>query len=283
MDFTPYQRKLVERAKNYPFGTPDASYLFIDGECSPVAFYDEEQPENTALVVRNIRTSASTLLRQKQIDVSVLRAPRLPVLASGSNASPTRLREKFDNLREACVIPVIRYSVKNMLPVFSAKLASYGSITATLQHVPECETQIFATFLTLAQLERMHETEAIGDEYVFQRLKNLAMRQNGSKECVCRTAYAYISRKGVLAVNGQQFTLDATHYSNNNLRYSTQNEALTLARNLVEPQQGLDFFILQNILHRQTRDKTNQKLQSFSVPFAYKDAFNTGPSLEALF
>ena len=134
IDLTPHQNNLVRRAKAYPFGIPKSSYLFINGECWPVNLYDEIEPESSIVRLNDKTASVAELCMSKGIETSCLKAPRIPVLASGSNASPARLKEKFHGKLEQTIIPVILYSVKNLLPVFSAKFASYGSITATLQH-----------------------------------------------------------------------------------------------------------------------------------------------------
>jgi len=268
MALDPQQNDLVNRAKAYPFGTPVSSYLFVCGECWPVDCYNELRPERSIVRFHDERSSAADFFVSKGLQTSYLAAPRIPVLASGSNASPARLREKFCNALEQTVIPVILYSVKNLLPVFSAKFASYGSITATLQQACESETKMFVTFLSLEQLEIMHQTEAIGDEYDFARLGRVDIQQTTWGSAAQKTVYAYLSRKGVFSTGGQQFSLDSRSALTSGFAHKTQIEMLTQARDLLSPQEDLDHFLLRNITDEKVRRKHNLALQQFSQPFA---------------
>jgi hypothetical protein len=283
MQFTPHQEGLVARAKAYPFGTQVSSYLFVRGECWPVQFYNEKDPHNSAMAINKVATTARELFIHKGVDISSLTTPRIPVLASGSNASPIRLQEKYRDVLDRTIIPVIRYSVANLLPVFSAKFASYGSITATLQQVSQSEAEIYVTFLTLPQLERMHQTEAIGDEYDFAQLNNTPMRQIASEPFVQKRAYAYLSRNGVFAIGGKQFTLDAAHGPTEGFTHKTQEAMLAKARDLLHPQQNLELFILENVTNDTSRRRNNFLLQSFSRPFDGQNMATVSDPLSTLF
>jgi len=283
MNLTPHQKALVARAKAYPFSTAASSYLFVGGECWPVQFYNEKDPQSSTMTINKVTTSARELFIHKDVDISSLTAPRIPVLASGSNASPIRLKEKYRDVLNHTIIPVIRHSVTNLLPVFSAKFAGYGSITATLQQVFRSKVEMFVTFLTLPQLEQMHQTEAIGDEYDFDQLNNVPMRQITSEPFVQRTAYAYRSRHGVFSIKNKQFTLDASYGTCDTFPYKTQEQMLLSARDLLQPGKDLDLFILQNITDDTTRQAHNELLRCFSRPFAGKDAIPMGRALSPLF
>tara|TARA_Y100000588_G_C14188938_1_gene897095 strand:- start:760 stop:1614 length:855 start_codon:yes stop_codon:yes gene_type:complete len=260
-------KNLVSRAKAYPFGIPASSYLFISDECWPIDFYNELIPSNSIVRLNGKAASATDVFASKGIQTSSLAASRIPVLASGSNASPVRLKEKFHNELKQTVIPVIQYSIKNLLPVFSAKFASYGSITATLQQAQNTETKMFVTFLSLEQLRKMHQTEAIGDEYDFVRLSQVEMRQTTSEPTEKKSVYAYLSRKGVFNLNEQQFTLDSRAAPAEGFAYRTQTEMLTQAHHLLSPQKDLEHFILENITDDKIRRQNNLLLQQFSRPF----------------
>ncbi|MBT07159.1 MAG: hypothetical protein CMM32_09665 [Rhodospirillaceae bacterium] len=268
MVLDPEQNALVNRAKAYPFGTPTSSYLFVHGECWPVDWYDESLPERSIVRLNNKKASARDLFLSKSLRTSYLATPRIPVLASGSNASPARLKEKFHSELQQTVIPVILYSIKNLLPVFSAKFASYGSITATLQQACGNETKMFVTFLSLKQLELMHQTEAIGDEYDFARFSHVDIRQEPSEPTPQKTVYAYLSRKGVFTIGGHQFSLDSRSALTNGFSHRSQITMLTQARDLLSPQEELDHFILKNITEEKVRRANNALLRKFSQPFS---------------
>ena len=76
-------------------------------------------------------------------------AGRHPVLAYGSNQSPARLNEKFAPDQ---VVPVERAWLANHDVVYSAHMAGYGSIPATLRYVPGTCVALAVTWLDDAQI-----------------------------------------------------------------------------------------------------------------------------------
>jgi hypothetical protein len=91
-------------------------------------------------------------------------AGRIPVLALGSNRSPEQLLRKFG---ERDVLPVTSIQLCGYDVVYAAHMASYGSIPAVLARSPGTVIDIGINWLSRIQLERMHETEAIGVNYNF--------------------------------------------------------------------------------------------------------------------
>ena len=283
MTLTPEQQALVDRSKAYPFGTPASSYLFAEGKCWPVRFFNEEDPGKSNIISNGKIMSAAEVFDQQDINIHTLTEPRIPVLASGSNASPTRLNEKFRHTLDKTIIPVIQYSVANLLPVYSAKFASYGSITATLQYVPHSEMEIFVTFLTQQQLQRMHQTEALGDEYDFARIDNTTIRQSKSQPPLQSPAYAYLSRKGVFTLEQQQFTLSPAHNNITGYAFKTQEEMLLTARDLLKAEQPLELFLLQTITDDTFRRQNNELLRAYSLPFLDDTAVKIEHTVASLF
>ena len=91
-------------------------------------------------------------------------AGRIPVLAVGSNRSPEQLLRKFS---ERDILPVTLIQLCDYDVVYAAHMASYGSIPAVLTRSPGTVIDIGINWLSRIQLERMHETEAIGVNYNF--------------------------------------------------------------------------------------------------------------------
>lgn len=284
MTLTPAQQKLVARAKRYPFGTPLVSYVFVDGACWALCNYNGDGLQNASVIVDGIvRPIAETLVRHGH-DPAALSVPRLPVLASGSNASPTRLKEKFSLNSDQTLIPVIKYQISDLVPVFSAKFASYGSITATLQYAPETQSKMFVTYLTEPQLTRMHETEAIGDEYHFARMDKITICHEGGNP-LTESIYAYLSIKGVFQVENLQFTLSGSETSAPAERFVTrsQEQMLRLALKLLESNKNLDVFIYENIFNKSIRRRRNDLLQAYSTSFDNKSIEIIESTVDTLF
>ena len=269
MTLTPAQQKLVARAKLYPFDPPTVSYLFIGDTCWKLREYDLKEPHNASVEVGGILQPINEALLHHGYNPASLGVPRVPVLASGSNASPTRLREKFGSNSGQTLIPVVKHQVADMVPVFSAKFASYGSMTATLQYAPGCLSQMFVTYLSEPQLFRMHTTEALGDEYHFTRIENVQLvSENGAR--TRGPIYAYLSIKEVFQVNNLQFTLSEFKTNAPDTRFApnSQEAVLKIAWNLLESSKKFDTFIYENIVDIDIRHQRNAQLSFHSVPFA---------------
>ena len=231
--------------------------------------YDLKAPQNASVEIGGILQPINKALVDHGYSPASLGVPRLPVLASGSNASPTRLREKFGSDSGQTLIPVVKHQVSDVLPVFSAKFASYGSITATLQYVPGSQSQMFATYLSEPQLLRMHGTEAIGDEYHFARIDNVEIVSE-SGDLTRGPVYAYLSIKEVFQVDGLQFTLREFKTNAPGARFAarSQETILKLAWGLLESKKNLDTFIYENISDKNIRRQRNDRLRAYSTPFA---------------
>lgn len=224
MEFCP-----VKHAKSYPFHIPEGSYVLDRDGWRPV----EGTPP-----VKN----------------------RHAVIASGSNASPQRLAAKFAGHPHLLdeTIPVARAQLRDFDAVYSAHIASYGSIPATLAHVPGAVAGVLVTFLTDAQLERMHETEAVGVEYDYVKLSGINLLVNGDMGFTA--AYAYISRRGCLNRAGRPVPLATTTTGGRQGEAMTQEEVLAYARNLIAPREDLDHFIRRHIDCAETRTARSDAL-----------------------
>lgn len=228
----------ITHAKAYPFEIPEGSYVMQRGGWRPL-----DAPADT----RN----------------------RHAVIASGSNASPQRLAAKFtdhpDLLDDA--IPVVRAKLHDFDAVYSAHIAGYGSIPATLAHVNGAVADVFVTWLTDAQLERMHETESVGVNYDYARLSGLHLLCEGDQGFT--TAHAYISRRGCLNRGGTPIPLAATRTEGRQGLAMTQEEVLEFARAKTAPEQTLEDFIRSHIECPDTRARRSDKLSADALPHGW--------------
>ena len=211
----------LEKAKSYPFDTPAMAYLFERGQARP-------------------------------LDDAGLLDGRIAVVASGSNASPGRLREKFGEA--GAPIPVTPADLHGYEAVYSAHFAAYGSIPATLAPTAGGVAEVSVTWLTEAQAETMHGTEAIGVNYGFYRLDGLRLAPALGPEQ--STAYAYVSLPGALQLDGDQVALAER----------AQAAVLTQARDLLAPDMALDDFIREIIEDDDMRRFRKQQLRRHGRP-----------------
>lgn len=162
----PAQAGAARQAGTDPFDLPDGSYLFRDGRIEPLS---EVEPG------------------------------RVPVLALGANGAPSQLARKFPG--RGARIPVTRAILRDHAVVYSAHLASYGALPATLARHPGSVAWVFVTWLDEAQLLQMHASEGVGASYDLVRLHDAPV----DDEVLGRLAevVGYVSRAGAL-LHGRQ-------------------------------------------------------------------------------
>jgi hypothetical protein len=153
---------LIRHAEAYPYERPAGSYLYDDGAVRPFG-----RPRL---------------------------AGRVPVIAAGSNAAPAQLAAKFG--QASARIPVTRARLQDHAVVYAAHFAIYGALPATLHPVAGAESEVFVTWLTPAQLVRMHLTEGVGSRYDYAELAGLTLEVDGIG--TIDAAGAYIGRHGAL-------------------------------------------------------------------------------------
>lgn len=221
--------KAVEHAKSYPFFIPETSYVL--GQQGWQAIAPSAPPMN-----------------------------RHAVIASGSNASPDRLVKKFKPCAELLGTPIqiTRATLHDFATVYSAHFTNYGSIPATLAYVPGTVSDVFVTWLTDDQLERMHETESVGVNYHYAQLSGLYLKHETGE--IHTTAQAYLSTRGCLNKDNAPIALADMN----------QADVLSYAKSKVAPEQAdTDAFILSNINCADTRARHTQKLEDKALPLGW--------------
>ena len=162
---------LILRALNYPYSYPAYDFVLDNGSAAPLQ--DRKSLEG-----------------------------RIPVLAIGSNRSPEQLLRKFgdqDFLPVTCV-KLCDYDV-----VYAAHIASYGAIPAVLARSPGTIVDIAITWLTKLQLQRMHETEAIGINYDYGVADSLKI--NADYDYKNQNIGGYLGRRVCLNIMGNIIAL----------------------------------------------------------------------------
>lgn len=270
MTLHPYQQhrmpeEQVEFAAAYPFARPSGSYLFATGSMHPLRSFDLNDMASARLVRGGESLPLDAVLSDDQIR-ALVDEPRWPVIASGSNASPEQLARKYPDGRHS--IPTIRVAFRDFAIVYSAHITAYGSIAATIQHVPGSISEAFVNFLTAEQLEMMHATESLGRDYDFGRLDDVdvTLDLGGTLSSV----WAYITLPGCLAKDGRAIALSAVTQSSPGIDAMDQKEVLDFARTLLEPASDFHSFVRGQITDPAVRHDREHRLQTaHTVPFSY--------------
>jgi len=223
----------LARARGYPYQIPDRSYLWRGGT---VHDFD---PARTA--------------------------GRTPVLAVGSNQSPEQLTRKFGSGNDA-EIPVQRCQLRDFDVVYSAHIASYGSVPAMLQAAPGTTVTLFVNWLDDAQLDAMHETELPSGNYHYGRLDGLTLTLDGGEKW--DAAHVYISRRGHMVHEEDAVALARVPARGRIGRALDTARMLAHVHARIAPEQALNAFILRLIDDRDYRLGVVEALSTDSVAFA---------------
>jgi hypothetical protein len=111
---------ISRRALEYPYPTPERSYVYRDGEAR------ELPPAGPDLIGRT------------------------PLLSYGANAAPQALARKLASLPEQ-ELPVLRAELEGFDVVYSAHVSPYGAVPATLLESPGTTAPVFVLHPTAEQ------------------------------------------------------------------------------------------------------------------------------------
>lgn len=227
-----------QRATTYPYRIPERSFVFTDGKEHPL-------------------TSEADLPNLKG---------RTPVLAVGSNQSPEQLVRKFHE-PDWGPIPVVKTRLKDFDSVYSPHIASYGAIAATLQHAPGVTVDLFITWLTEPQLERMHETEVSAANYGFGRIDGIEINNEFGPKL--DHLHIYNSKRGTLCNNDKPVPLAEVSAEGRRWTAMTQIDVLHHVRDRLQPDHDLKRFIRDSVANADLRRERSDTLKHGARPFSH--------------
>ncbi len=197
----------------------------------------------------------------RTFDDRISLADRVPVLAVGSNRAPEQLRRKFG---DDATVPVTIVRLRDHDVVYSAHMASYGSIAATLAPSPGTLVTVSLTWLTPAQLERMHETESLGVNYDYGLAESLPI-DIGAGRPVCPIG-CYLGRRGAFAPDGTPVRLAEVSAREQVFNSSTQPEILAKIHSSFAGGEAFEPWLLSLIGDREARAVLTARLADKAVP-----------------
>jgi hypothetical protein len=192
-----------------------------------------------------------------------------PVVAAGSNASHEQLNRKFHTHSRNTIYSLLgRFS--NVVPIYSAHLASYGAIPACLWPCEGAESWLFFTFFAADDLERMHATESLGEHYRFSPLP-AAVR--GPIELGTLEFYFYESLLGpVLSEREQPIALASFDVRSCDLPRMSERDLLPLAFAELFPDRPFDVALAGILGSREVRAAAMDRLKAIRIPLPRDEA-----------
>lgn len=231
------ENQRLRRAYGYPYPAPEGDFLFTRGQAEP---FDDG------------------------VDLS----SRQPVIAVGSNRAPEQLRRKFGD-GAGSEIPVTWGWMHDYDVVYCAHLAGYGSVPATLHASPGTEVRVAVTWLTEPQLERMHETENVGESYVYGTFDDGVIDLGAGRPSA--RAGCYITRRGALALDGAPVALAEIEARNRRFASLAQAAKLALLHERFGDRPDLEDWIL-SLLDEENLERRRSLSQKMSgATLAFED------------
>lgn len=228
----------LARAYGYPYLIPDHSYLVADGGWAPL------DPANA----------------------DAHRSNRTPVLAVGSNQSPEQILRKFQG-SDWAPIACEKCTLRNFDTVFSAHIASYGSVAAALHPSPGTTVHLFVNWLDDAQLDAMHPTELGHENYVFARLNDIELQIDDGP--TISEVYFYRGNAGAYAPDGDPVPLSEVSAPGRTWQAMSQREVQAHLHAALGAGATVDDFVLSSIADAEERDRRRTQMAGTAQPFDY--------------
>jgi hypothetical protein len=199
---------ILRRALEYPYATPERSYLYRDGTAAELP---AEGPEL---------------------------AGREPLLAYGANAAPEALAYKLASLPSE-ELPVIRAELEGFDVVYSAHVSPYGAVPATLKESAGTTAPVFVVFPNRGQLELLTAYEA---NYELVAMRGVCCRLVDGT--TVEELAAYRSVHGCLHLDGGEVALAAVRSRGRKLPELDEPAMLERVRAQLAPGSSLEDFVV---------------------------------------
>ena len=255
----------VSWALAYPFDVPDRSFVYLDGAIFDFDHDSLETWSDAHVIAEDRAIHIREIVDRANIGQDQVHTDRIPVIACGSNASPQRLKQKFDQDLPGSLVPTVKATLTHYSVVFAAKFTEYGSMPATLAYTPGAQSEVYVNFLTPEQMAVMDGTETLGCSYDRPVLENAEVQlENGTW---VENVHAYISRHGCFAPYGEAISLTSVVSLSNPFAQMEQPAVQRVAKRIFDSPLALDDFVFENISDEDLRRSRSQYLAAhYSIP-----------------
>lgn len=218
---------MLRRAIDYPYHSPNTSFLFFNGAPQAVDHPDHHRTGKTALI------------------------------AFGSNRSPYQLKYKFGNLPRNRGILVEPCRIKDFDVAHAARLTAYGAFPAALIPAVGVEVGVAIIWLNKTQLMTMDATEALGSSYVREQI--LVPVHVGENQVISNAVFYRTLHKS-LRVDGQIVASAATQAEGRSSPAFSNQQLLGLAHLRFCPEKTFEEFLLRIINDNEYRSNLSIQL-----------------------
>ena len=250
----------VARALDYPYPREPQAVLFDPGSGPHAAAIVDIGPEREQVVQgigRPLAVRAVAVAVERQV-IEIEHAVAL--IAAGSNGSAVQLARKWRQRRSAPPILIAPARISGAVSVYSAHLARYGSVPATMHrpvgapregaHRDAATADLPVLFLPAEELGHMNATEALGVNYVLAAPDGVTAEIGPVSVA---GPLAYVSKRGALALDGDPVLLPETGGHTTGYRPAGQREMIARVQRHAGDEGLLEDFIARIIADEAAR------------------------------
>jgi hypothetical protein len=162
------------------------------------------------------------------------------LIAAGSNGSTVQLARKYRSRRDARPILIAPVEVSGAVSVYSAHIAAYGSVPATMSPAPGARASLHVLLMPAEELAHMNGTESLGVNYVLAAPSAVSLVLEGIE--IARPL-AYVSTRGALVLDVAPMLLPATGGAQTGYPVVDQRDVLEKVRRHVGSPGSLEGFL----------------------------------------
>ncbi|SCX39026.1 hypothetical protein [Nitrosospira sp. Nsp1] len=149
--------KILHEPFSYPFDIARSCFSVTE---SNIGYAPKLHISNSELMFSTIATRLSSTV---PAGAPAIKTP-VGLLTCGSNASPTRLKEKLATVAVPLAF-AIRLQLREWIPVYAATLSYYGAIPATFERIPEASGEPFLIVTDIKNLNDLMLSEQLTGNY----------------------------------------------------------------------------------------------------------------------
>lgn len=259
------QDDILARALAYPYELPGHSYHFSTAlntarPILPVAAHSARPLGGDRLFVPTVDLE----VRFADGGGGAVYERRVALIASGSNASFTRLKGKFLDAGIETHFPVLQATARGLVPVYSAHLSRYGAIPGTLAGEPAARSLLYVAFLDWRQLCCVNASEMVGVNYGLGMIDSAEIDLGEGQQV--DAVLAYVSMRGALAPGGTPCRIASFKAEGSALPALDQKQILEIARARFAPDDSLSQFVQAHVRDDALRQSRIEAFADVAAP-----------------
>mgnify|MGYP003836116889 CR=1 FL=1 len=258
----------IARALGYPYPRHPGAVLFDPATGSHPAHVVDIGPEREHAVAGVDRPLPARAVAVEAGGQTIEIDDAVALIAAGSNGSTVQLARKWRSRRSARPTLVAPAAIHGAVSVYSAHIAAYGSVPATMHrapsHGPDVRADLHVLLIPAEELGHMNATESLGVNYVLAAPDGVSAVVD---DVTVARPLAYVSKRGALALQGEPALLPDTGGAATGYREVAQRDMIARVQRHIGDTGSLEGFILGLIDDAERRKAVTSRLAETAVPW----------------